>query len=128
MSTIDSVKMSDKTTLSHYGKIGMRWGHHTMSRGIQSQDAAKAARYSSRVKKSGVSSLSNDELKKLTTRIDLEKKYKTLNPSSIRKGQNVVNGVLATAGTITAVIALAKHPAVKAGFNALKAVAKATGK
>jgi ribosomal protein S18 acetylase RimI-like enzyme/2'-5' RNA ligase len=72
--------------LEHYGVKGMHWGKKKGaapgSGHPASSDATKAADAAHIVKKSGVKALSNDQLKDLVTRMDLEQKLVKLQPAS----------------------------------------------
>lgn len=63
--------------LKHYGILGMRWGRRKGG-STSSADHSTAKG----LKKKRLSELSNDELKKLTTRMQLEKQYKDLKSAS----------------------------------------------
>jgi|WetSurMetagenome_2_1015567.scaffolds.fasta_scaffold10369_4 hypothetical protein len=82
--------------LKHVGILGMKWGRrksrsansipssdHTTARGLQ---------------KKHVSELSNDELKKLTTRLQLEKQYKDLKKTDLSFGRKLANDMLLETG------------------------------
>jgi len=68
--------------LAHYGIKGMKWGVRRSpaqlksARPPASDDHATARRARAKVKKGGLKSLSNDELKTYLERMDLEKRYK----------------------------------------------------
>ena len=115
--------------LVHYGVPGMRWGVRTRSRGGSSSSGrtnrkkslaekllkpdsedSKAARKLQKIK---LEKLSNEELKTLTKRLDLEKKYKDLNPTDVKRGYNLAKGALAVAGTATAIYAVKDSALVK---------------
>jgi hypothetical protein len=70
--------------LAHHGVKGQKWGviRRSKSSGPTkiSADAKKFAKASEKVKTHGTKSLSNDELKLLTARMNLEKQFKTLKP------------------------------------------------
>jgi hypothetical protein len=76
-------------TLQHVGVLGMRWGHRKNPR-ISSQDSLTARA----LKKKKVHELSNDELKKLTTRLNLESQYNALTPSLLKKGKSIVTDTM----------------------------------
>ena len=103
--------------ISHYGKKGMKWGVRK-SRGSNkvgaSKDAKRAGTTLKKAKKSSVKSLTNKEIKDLTTRIELERKYSSLNPSKVKKGHNAVKGVLAVGATVNTAVAFANSPAGRA--------------
>lgn len=66
--------------LAHYGVLGMHWGHHKGTKEDASDDHATAARIHSKAKSAGgIHALSNDELKTLNSRLELEQKYNRLN-------------------------------------------------
>lgn len=68
--------------LEHHGILGMKWGIRRYQNPDGSLTSAGKKRYSDdyneykQLKKKKVSSLSNEELKKVTDRMELEKKYK----------------------------------------------------
>lgn len=77
--------------LEHFGVRGMRWGVRKKAGSVdtsvesttkgrsRSEDASSAAKALNRSKKQGVGSLSNQELKALNERMNLESQYKQLN-------------------------------------------------
>jgi|WetSurMetagenome_2_1015567.scaffolds.fasta_scaffold1001740_1 hypothetical protein len=81
--------------LMHFGIPGMKWGRrkarvsttpssdHTTARGLQ---------------KKNLSELSNDELKTLTSRLQLEKQYKDLTKKEVSAGKKFVADVLQSSG------------------------------
>jgi rRNA maturation endonuclease Nob1 len=105
--------------LAHFGIKGMKWGvRHaigpagrvTQKRVLSPSDEAREI---ANLRKKHVSELSNAELKKLTTRVDLEQKYNKINPSTIKKGKIAVTAIIATATTLTTVYNLVNSPASK---------------
>lgn len=92
MTTVDDV-------LAHFGVKGMKWGVRKRSSAVTvttrpggrikttgghdrpaSTDAVKAARLGQRAKKSSPKSLSNEELRALINRMNLEQQYNNLRP------------------------------------------------
>lgn len=85
--------------LFHWGIPGMKWGVRRANRRAaaqarQSEDHKTAAG----LRKKKVSEMSNDELKKLTARLQLEKQLKDLSASDIGLGKKFVTEVLTNAG------------------------------
>lgn len=76
------------TDLKHVGVLGMKWG--IRKRGPASSDHSKARE----VRKKHVSELSNDELKTVINRMQLEKQYKDLSAASVSKGSKIVQSIL----------------------------------
>ena len=102
------VSMSDavENVLAHYGKKGMKWGvRNAPARKEHSSDSAEARKAHGKAKKKGSTSLSNSELKLLNERLQLEKKYRDLNPDTTAKGKNFVKKQLinVTGMTVAAV-------------------------
>jgi len=82
------LKERAEKVVEHYGTKGMQWGvRKKRSRSSESSAVSKL-----RKKKSF--QLSNDELKKVNARLNLEKQYKQLNPSATAKAAKAVSGVL----------------------------------
>lgn len=86
--------------LYHHGIIGMRWGHRkarpTVNR-YESKDSSRARK----IKKKKLYQMSNNELRVLTNRQNLERSYKQLNPSTIKKGIIAIGAIGAALGTIS---------------------------
>lgn len=84
--------------LAHYGIKGMRWGvrradgpdgnvsSNPAAKIPPADDAVKALAYKKIAKSSGTQSLSNEELKLLLTRVELETKYSKAFGSNEKKG------------------------------------------
>lgn len=111
-----AVKHSDDF-LMHYGRRGMKWYQHVYgevqsqakyaSKGGSSKDSGPSKtgvikRISSAVKGTKakeqnvrkLSDISDDELRKLISRAQLEKQYKDLNPRKVSAGEQIVKRVL----------------------------------
>lgn len=91
--------MDCSNELYHYGIPGMRWGVRRASKS-KGQNYSKDAIEAKRLKKKKVNEMSNDELKTLTKRQELEKKHKEFNPSKIAKGIAIVGAVALAIGTL----------------------------
>jgi len=84
-----------KDELLHYGVLGMKWGKRKNRR------ASADYKRSRTLKKKTVKELSDDELTILNKRLNLEKNYRSLNPSRIKKGQAAVTGIMKGVGAVT---------------------------
>lgn len=71
------------------------------------------------------SELSNEELRKLTTRLNLEQQYSKLNPSTVSKGQNYVKAALAAGALGVAAYNMYKSPAAQSAIRRGKAAYQA---
>lgn len=96
--------------LYHYGILGMRWGRRKASYTSKDHRRAKT------LKKKKLSQLSNNELKELNNRQNLETQYKKNNVS---RGKKIVTGILVTAGTTAAAIG---------SYNTIKGFVNGDGK
>ena len=111
--------------LAHYGVKGMKWG----VRRYQNKDgsytnAGKRRRRSQNssdyeetrpLRKKSPKQLSNEELKKLNKRLNLETEYRRLNPRGIFRGQQAAKTVISIAGTIGGLYAITHSPWVEIG-------------
>lgn len=109
------VAMSDRADnfLAHYGVKGMRWGRTTKKSVIPSKDHKEAAK----LKSKKLPELSNQDLKTLTNRQNLERQYKQLNPSKIKKGQLAVGAIIGAPATAVGIYNLVQSPAGKAAIK-----------
>ena len=105
--------MGETNELYHYGIKGMRWGVRRFQNkdgGLTSagrkrysrdaDDLSEDAKAASALRKKRVDQMSNAELKKLNERMQLERNYKQLNPSSVKKGLAIAGTVIGAMGTI----------------------------
>lgn len=105
--------------LAHYGVLGMKWGKRkgqTVEVAPPSADAANARAY----KAKGVHALSNDELRQLNQRTQLEMDYARLNPGGYKKAKAVVTEVMAVTATARAMYAFVNSPMGKAAQEKVK--------
>lgn len=99
--------------LQHYGVKGMKWG--VRKKRIYSKDYSETKA----LRKKKASELSNEELRKLNERMNLEQNYERLNPSYAQRGIKTLSTISAVLGTIGAIYAASNSPWVKAGRKAL---------
>lgn len=127
METDVTEEVGEDHILQHYGIKGMQWGVRR-PRGSdgrvkgsgkkgESADRQKLNKTQKKAKKSGVGSLTNNEIQQATNRINLEMKYSSLNPSkgrqvlsSVAKGTAAVGTILAVGKAANEAIAFANSP------------------
>ena len=103
--------------IEHYGMKGMRWGVRKKSEGRrESSDYKKTAP----LRGKPVSTLTNKQLKSLNERMNMEQNYRRMNPSNVKKGSDVVKGVIGALGTAATLYGLSQSPAGKAAIEAGK--------
>lgn len=110
--------------LEHYGILGMRWGSRRGSSGRSASSRTKrklknpSEDYvtSRKLLKKKPHQMTNDEMKKVAARLELETRYKNVRPSRVTSGKKAVSttlatmtGIIAAAGTIKAFSELGKN-------------------
>lgn len=105
----------------------MRWGHRSQ---IHIQPGRNGEKVSADFKKTlplrnrKTRQLSNKQIQSVNARINLERNYSSLNPSTFTKGHNAVKEIMGVLGTAAAVYTLANSPFGKAGAAFVKDVIK----
>lgn len=104
----DSI-VEDEEFIQHYGVLGMKWGirraagsyaksqANRYGKPIERMAKTKAARSAAKGKKKAgptVKNMSDEQLKKATQRLQLEKQYKTLSKKDTSKGAKFVKDVV----------------------------------
>lgn len=116
--------------IEHHGIKGMKWGQRkgsssstTTSHPGASSDHQEAESIRTKLKTGGVSSLANNELQKLNTRMQLEANHRNLSgqqPNKFEKGHGHVKKVLAAGKTLADIYNTVNSPAGKALKTAIK--------
>lgn len=109
--------MTADDVLAHYGVMGQKWGVRKDRRQLSS-DAFEAKNLKRKVARRNVDALSNNELKALTTRMNLERQYKQLNPHVASKGKQYLAASIGTAALGVTVFNMYHSPAGKAAMDA----------
>lgn len=96
--------MSDDS-LSHYGVPGMRWGKR------------KGSSISIKPKKPKLSDMSDEELRRVNKRAQLEQEYLRRNPNRKERGKAAAKALMGTAMTGITIYNMVKSPAGKAAID-----------
>lgn len=80
--------------LIHYGIKGMKWGKRRTQSATSSDDHKKART----IAKKKLHEMSNEELKTLTTRLQLERQYKDLSKKQVSMGKRFASDLLKDVG------------------------------
>ena len=115
--------------LAHHGIKGMKWGVRRYQNKDGSYTNAGKSRLRSQnssdyeetrpLRKKSPKQLSNEELKKLNKRLNLETEYRRLNPRGIFRGQQAAKTVISIAGTIGGLYAITNSSWVEIGKEVL---------
>lgn len=114
--------------LAHYGVPGMKWGKHNKKSSEPARVLSPSKDHSEAqgLKTKHVSEMNNEELRKLTARMQLEKQYKDLSPSTVSKGKKHVDTILSSADKANKIVKFIDSPAGKLiGKGIMAAVAVA---
>lgn len=104
--------------LAHHGVKGMKWGKRKgAGSSSETRTTSKDHDQVTKLRSKRPSEMSNEELRILTNRINLEQNYSRMNPSRVTKGRKLVTATIGTAGTAISVYNMAKSPAVKSAIN-----------
>lgn len=96
--------------LNHFGVRGMKWGVRRKDRSPVTPSSDWQRHSTARKKKS--KELSDQELRALLDRLNMEQRYrKQFNPSTVKKGLMVVGGILAVGKTMNEVMTFNNSPA-----------------
>lgn len=127
----------DNNSLNHAGIKGMRWGVRRYQNSDGTLTDAGKKRYSKRtpdsedhikakaLNKKKLRQLSNDELRTINNRLQLETQYKDLKSKKVSKGRKVVNGILVGAATAAVTPYAQKYAKVGVEYVGKKAVTAA---
>jgi len=104
--------MDVEGVLAHHGIKGMRWGIRNK---VDSRTGRVTVDYKTAndLRKKPKTSLTNKQLQTVNTRLGLEQNFDRLNPGTIKRGEKHIKAVVATAGLISSVAAIANSPAGK---------------
>ena len=101
-------------TLQHYGVLGMRWG--VRRNRIHSNEHLR----SKSLRKKHLSEMTNDELREITNRMQLEQQYRDLKKRQLNPGVKFARDLLVEVGREEAKTYI--HKQIPTGINAVKAL------
>lgn len=90
------MRKNQKEELTHWGVLGMHWGQGRESKSRSISNDFKTAR---EIKRKHTSEMSNEDIRLLTTRLDLEKKLKDAQRGTPQKARGAVVSAIGKAGT-----------------------------
>lgn len=140
---VKSQNINIEEFLAHHGVLGMKWGvrrgsSKSSSGGSKSSapthasnDHIQAEAHKATLNKHGLKALSNNDLRKLNERMQLEQTYRNLNnqkPTKFETGHNQVKKILGVAKTINDIHNTLNSPLGKAAKGAVKTAVKGAEK
>ena len=109
--------------LMHYGVPGMKWGRRKSrvssprlkkhGKSTYSKDYTETAA----LRKKSYKQLSDQELKKVNKRMNLESEYRRLNPKGIDRGKRIARNLVSTVSLVGSVYALRTAPITQLGAS-----------
>ena len=109
--------------LYHYGILGQRWGVRRTEAQLARNKSSKSSNGSKKGEKPDIKKMTDDELNSIVRRMELEKRYRDLNPKRVSAGKQLVNTVInktVVPAVTEASKQLLKDYIIKAGSNAKK--------
>lgn len=114
-----------ENTLQHYGIRGMKWGVRRFQNPDGSLTPAGKERYRKKgysddyitarsLKAKGYKKLNDSELRRVVSRLDMEKRYRELSVKEYTKGLEVAKTILSAGTTIAGIYKLSQSPLGKA--------------
>ncbi len=112
--------------LMHHGVKGMKWGVRKVKRSASSFNKKRISKYSNdynetrTLRRKSSKKLSNEQLRKLNKRMNLEQEYNRLSTSQVNRGLSIVKNIVSTAGVVGSLYAISKSDYTKAGVDIIK--------
>ena len=124
----ESWDVDEGDSLAHYGIKGMKWGvrrYQNKDGSYTSAGKKRRKQYSSdyeetkALRKKSYKELSDQELKRLNKRLNLESEYKRLNPQGVFRGKQIARDLIATFGIVSSLYAVSNSQWAKDGRDAI---------
>lgn len=111
--------------IEHFGTRGMKWGVRNDKSSLSVKTSADYRKVAE-LKKKPKPSLTNKQLKTANERMQLERSFSQMNPSTVKKGHDFLKGALASAALGISVYSMVNSPAGKAFMGVGKKAVRKT--
>lgn len=112
--------------LEHSGKKGMKWGiRNSVNRfknRIKNPHYSKDYKQTKNLRRKSSKYLSNNQLRELNKRMELEQNYNRLSTTPLNRGFTIARNIIAISGTIAGLYAMRNQRFVKDGVNLVNGI------
>lgn len=112
--------------LEHSGKKGMKWGIRNSVKRLKNQiknpHYSKDYKQTKNLRRKSSKYLSNNQLRELNKRMELEQNYNRLSTTPLNRGFTIARNIIAISGTIAGLYAMRNQRFVKDGVNLVNGI------
>lgn len=112
--------------LEHSGKKGMKWGIRNpvkkLKNRIKNPHYSKDYKQTKNLRRKSSKYLSNNQLRELNKRMELEQNYNRLSTTPLNRGFTIARNIIAISGTIAGLYAMRNQRLVKDGVNLVNGI------
>ena len=112
--------------LEHSGKKGMKWGIRNSVKRLQNRiknpHYSKDYKQTKNLRRKSSKYLSNNQLRELNKRMELEQNYNRLSTTPLNRGFTIARNIIAISGTIAGLYAMRNQRFVKDGVNLVNGI------
>lgn len=112
--------------LEHSGKKGMKWGIRNsvkrLKNRIKNPHYSKDYKQTKNLRQKSSKYLSNNQLRELNKRMELEQNYNRLSTTPLNRGFTIARNIIAISGTIAGLYAMRNQRFVKDGVNLVNGI------
>lgn len=112
--------------LEHSGKKGMKWGIRNsvkrLKNRIKNHHYSKDYKQTKNLRRKSSKYLSNNQLRELNKRMELEQNYNRLSTTPLNRGFTIARNIIAISGTIASLYAMRNQRFVKDGVNLVNGI------
>jgi hypothetical protein len=118
--------VDEQDVIEHYGVKGMKWGVRKNRTGRTPPKASADHNRTRKLMQKKTSQLTNNQLKDINNRLNLEQNYARMNPGSVKRGTARATAILSTIGVGVTAYNTVNSPAGKAAMAVGRSMIKRT--